>query len=288
MDPKKFLLSYYRNATKNFHIMRVTAPQEALQLHSHNYYQVYYVLRGSIRHHISTGSASLSAGDIFILPPNMPHYIEVLKREELAVYAMSFTPDFFQPSKESNPLLRDYLYYLRTAPVQRIPPRMELSYEDSSFAAVLFHRIFEEFLSNKAGKNEIIKESVAVLLSVFARACFEGSADALYVEENRQMVLYCIDYIKSHFDEPISLTEMVRLSAMSKTCFCSIFTSITGATFKEYLNRYRVERAAELLLAGEKVSVAGSSCGFSDFSTFYRNFKKHYGISPSDFIQKNR
>ena len=64
---------------------------------------------------------------------------------------------------------------------------------------------------------------------------------------------------------------------MSKTCFCSIFHSVVGMPFKEYLNRYRIEKAAELIASGEKASVAGSSCGYGDASTFYRNFKKIYG-----------
>ena len=48
------------------------------------------------------------------------------------------------------------------------------------------------------------------------------------------------------------------------------------------------ERAAELIAAGEKVSIAGTRCGFSDFSTFYRNFKKYKEISPAEFAKKSR
>ena len=103
---------------------------------------------------------------------------------------------------------------------------------------------------------------------------------------------YCLvmseKYIKNHFDEDITLGEIVRRSAMSKTNFCTIFNSIAGMPFKEYLNRYRIERAAELIASGEKISVAGNCCGYNDFSTFYRNFKKYMKISPSEFANKNK
>lgn len=287
MDAKKFVLSYYKNATRNFHITRITTPQEALNLHSHNYFQIYYVIRGTIIHHIKNSSAKLTSGDVFILPPNLPHYIEV-PEGNADFYSMSFTPEFFQNGKESNKLILDFMYYLKTETAKNIQPKISLIYEDSIFVEVLLKRIIEEFLDEKTGKNEIIKESVSVILSVFARVYFEKTAETLHIEENKQRVMYCVDYIKNHFEEEITLTEMVHLSAMSKTCFCSIFTAITGTTFKEYLNRYRIERAAELIASGEKVSVAGRYCGYGDLSTFYRNFKKYIGMSPSAFANKNR
>ena len=145
---------------------------------------------------------------------------------------------------------------------------------------MLLRRISEEFSGKKTGKNEIIKESVSVILSIFARVYFEETAQMLKVEENRELVMHCIGYIQNHFDEEITLGEMVRLSAMSKTCFCSVFTDITGTSFKDYLNRCRIEKAAQLLGEGEKVSTACIGSGYNDLSTFYRNFKKYKGVSP--------
>lgn len=286
MDIKNFVLSYYKNAAKDFHITRITAPQEALKLHRHNYFQVYYVISGTILHHVESSVAKLTSGNVFILPPNLAHYIE-LPEGKADFYSMSFTPDFFQNGKENNKLLLDFLYYLNGSAEKNIQPKITLSYEDSAFVEVLLRRISEEFSGKKTGKNEIIKESVSVILSIFARVYFEETAQMLKVEENRELVMHCIGYIQNHYDEEITLGEMVRLSAMSKTCFCSVFTAITGTSFKEYLNRFRIEKAAELLEEGAKVSSVGIRCGYNDLSTFYRNFKKYKGISPYGFLQEH-
>ena len=178
--------------------------------------------------------------------------------------------------------------YLQTEGPEKIEPKVSLSYEDAVFAKTLFQRILEEFSGDKTGKNEMIKELVSVLLSLFARVYFEENAPALAAKENRQLVMHSMEYIKNHFDEEITISEIIRRSAMSKTNFCVLFRSVTGMPFKEYLNRYRIERAAELIASGEKVSVAGRYCGYCDFSTFYRNFRKYMGISPSDFAKRNR
>jgi two-component system response regulator YesN len=61
-----------------------------------------------------------------------------------------------------------------------------------------------------------------------------------------------------------------------------------GIPFKEYLNRYRIDKAAEFVSSGEKVSVAANLCGYNEFSTFYRNFKKYKNLSPSEFGNKTK
>ena len=287
MNIKKFVLSYYKNATHDFHITRISSPKEALHLHSHNYFQIYYLVSGRLIHHLENTRADLTAGDIFILPPDQPHYIET-PDGEVDFYSLSFTSDYFQNVKEANKLILDFLLYLQTEQTEKIEPKISLSYEDTIFINALFKRILSEFSGNKTGKNEIIKETVSVILSLFARVYFEENASALIAKENRQLVMHGIEYIKNHFDEDITLSEIVRRTAMSKTNFCGIFNSITGMPFKEYLNRYRIERAVELIASGEKISVAGNTCGYGDFSTFYRNFKKYMEMSPSEFANKKR
>lgn len=165
------------------------------------------MLSGKITHHLEGGCAKLSGGDVFIVPPNLPHYIDA-NDGAVDFYAMSFMPDFFLGIGESNKLITDLLYYLKTAAL--------------------------EFSGDNIGKDEVIRECVSVLLSLFARIYFEEKAESLRLEYNRSSVLHCNEYIKNHPDEDLSLSEIARRSAMSKTCFCSIFSSITGTTIKHF------------------------------------------------------
>ncbi len=284
MDIKKFVLSYYKNATNDFHITRISSPREALKLHSHDYFQIYYIISGSAIHHLENSEAKLSPGDVFILPPNQPHYIEILKNN-VDFYSLSFMSDYYKRNREDNKLVLDFLLYLQTETTEKIEPKVSLSYEDSLFVKSLLDRIMSEFTHKKTGNSEIIKETVSVLLSLFARVYFEKNVDVLITKENRQLVLHSIEYIKNHFDEDVTLSQIVHHSAISKSCFCAMFRSIVGMSFKEYLNRYRIEKAAEMIKSEKKISVVGNCCGYNDFSTFYRNFKKYKGMSPSEFAK---
>lgn len=286
MDIKKFVLSYYKNATEDFHIMRITCPHEALKLHSHDYYQIYYVVSGKIIHHIGQNCAELCSGDVFILPPNLPHYIETAS-DEVDFFSLSFMPEFVQRNIESNRLVSDFLYYLKTVQSYDIQPKFAFGYEDTLFINLMFQRILKEFQDNKTGKNDMLKSNVMILLTLFARVYFEEQADTLASQENKHLVMHCIEYIKTHFSEDITLSKIVHHCGMSKTCFCSLFGSMVGTSFKDYLNQYRIKKAADFLTRGEKLANVCTYCGYNDFSTFYRNFKKYMGVSPSEFTKGN-
>ncbi len=282
MDIKKFVLSFYKNAADGFHIHRITHSTEAVKLHSHAYYQVYYIHSGRIIHHVQCAAAGLSCGDVFILPPDVPHFIE-LPEESADFYSMSFMPDFFQNPEGSSRLVADFLHHLTASAAESIQPKISLSEDEIPFIETLFERILKEFSDDRAGKKEIIHAYVSLFLSILARYYFEDEAESLRLQAGRETVAHCIAYIQNHFDENLTLAGMARRFAMSRTGFCSLFASVTGTSFKNYLNNYRIQKACEMIRNGEKVSSVSLLCGYSDYSTFHRNFKKFMTVSPAQY-----
>ena len=282
MDVKKFVLSYYGNATEDFHIKEITRPRGALSLHSHGYFQIYYVKSGRVTHHLSYASAELCPGDVFIIPPDLPHYIEA-SEEGLRFYSVSFMPRLAEAVAKGNKLVGDFLHCLCELSAEKVPPSLTLGEDDIIFADALLDRIMKEFSGDEAGREALITSALGLLLSVFARAYLEDRQEDVRLRSDREAILYTLAYVKNHLAEPITLSEMAKRTAMSKTVFCTAFQSVTGEPFKRYLNRQRVLGAAQLIKKGESVAVAARLSGYPDFSTFYRNFKKQFGISPSEY-----
>ena len=190
MDVKRFVLSYYKNATSTFYISEITAPTEACNLHTHDYFQVYYMLSGKITHHLESGCAELSGGDVFIVPPNLPHYIDA-NDGPVDFYAMSFMPDFFLGIGESNKLIADFLYYLKTAALENIQPKFTLPHEDIFFIVrdkdALCAKLAAEDLDAGVAEEFLHLQYVCLAAAVFHSlivageedvAIFEGLADA--------------------------------------------------------------------------------------------------------------
>ncbi len=282
MNIKKFVLSYYSNATEDFHIKEITKPQEALSLHNHEYYQIYYVKSGSLIHYLEKLSAELKAKDVSIIPPNMPHYVKT-KAKDLCFYSISFTPHYIVEIIKSNKLAADFLHCINDLLNNKVEPKLTLRLEDIALADALVLKIMQEFSSNNTSRDVIIKSSLSLLLSIFACAYFDERFENVRFVSERDAILHCLGYIKNHLSEQMTLSEMAKRTAMSKSSFCKNFRKITGESFNNYLTREKVESAATLIKSGKLVFEAAMELGYKDTSTFYRNFKKHFGVSPKEY-----
>ncbi len=60
-------------------------------------------------------------------------------------------------------------------------------------------------------------------------------------------------------------------------------TALTGMSTTNFIRQQRLTRASQMLTAGENVSQVAYAVGFGSLSYFTRSFKKHFGITPSDF-----
>ena len=98
MDIKNFVLSYYNNAVENFHIQKVEKSYEAKKPHTHEYFQIYYIAKGSLVHFIENTSSKLCQSDMFIIPPGVVHYI--YPEPNTVFYSFSFMPDFFHETNQ--------------------------------------------------------------------------------------------------------------------------------------------------------------------------------------------
>jgi AraC-like DNA-binding protein len=93
-----------------------------------------------------------------------------------------------------------------------------------------------------------------------------------------------IRYIEGRFEEQLTLDEMARISNMSRFYFARRFKEATGHSFKEFLNRRRVQEAKDLMKRdGLNISQACYAVGFGDLSYFGRVFRRIEGQSPSDY-----
>lgn len=275
MDIKNFVLSYYKNSQEDFHLQKVEHAFEAKKPHTHEYFQIYYVKKGSLTHFVEGKSSVLNHSDMFIVPPRTVHFIDT--KNDTVFYALSFMPDFLS---NSGRLANAFLEQIKKDAMR---PKIGLSANDVFFVEALIERMYQEFTLSPLGFADNIRASAGVLVTILARKYFENETTPLFFTNNKDYVLHCVEYIKTNYAENITLEEMTKRSMMTKNSFCRIFREIVGCTFKEYLNRCRIKKSAELIKNGEKISAAALLCGYADFSTFYRNFVKIMGIPPSKY-----
>ena len=93
-----------------------------------------------------------------------------------------------------------------------------------------------------------------------------------------------IEYISENYTKDISLDELAEISHMTTNSFCRFFKSRTGKTAFEFLREFRINKACQMLINGEKsIAQICYDSGFNSFSSFNRIFKKLKDISASEY-----
>ncbi len=94
-----------------------------------------------------------------------------------------------------------------------------------------------------------------------------------------------MDYIEEHFSEILSLDLISRIALFSPFHFHRFFTLITGETPASFIQRIRIEKAAQKLKVEDDkpISEIAFSCGFTSISHFSRTFRKYFGMTAKEF-----
>ncbi len=84
----------------------------------------------------------------------------------------------------------------------------------------------------------------------------------------------------------ISVEKIAQHLNLDRTYFSVIFKKKTGLSPKQYILSYRMNIAANLIIKKHiTVSVVANSVGYSDLYTFSKMFKRHFGVSPSNYAK---
>jgi two-component system response regulator YesN len=96
------------------------------------------------------------------------------------------------------------------------------------------------------------------------------------------------EYVAKHFGEKFGIREAAAHAAMSESYFSHVFKKEAGISFVDYVNRARMERAAELLENRSlKMSDIAGQIGIDNPNYFSVLFKKIMGLSPQEYRNKN-
>jgi len=101
---------------------------------------------------------------------------------------------------------------------------------------------------------------------------------------HRKIIDTVKEYIDKNYSRDISLEQLSKQVYLSPVYLSFLFKSVTGENYTDYLKKIRLEKAKELLRRVElKVYEVGNMVGYNDYKYFSIQFKKAYGISPTEY-----
>lgn len=103
-------------------------------------------------------------------------------------------------------------------------------------------------------------------------------------EAGTEYVERAADYIRSHFQEDLTVSKLALYVGLNRSYLTTVFQNTLHVSPQQFLMRFRMERASQLLLEGTlSVGEVARSCGYPDPLTFSKAFKRTLGVTPSQY-----
>ncbi len=95
-----------------------------------------------------------------------------------------------------------------------------------------------------------------------------------------------LKFVNDNITSQLSPEEISKKFFISRTTLYSLFKKSTGTTFHDYVTAKRLIIARELLRLGNKPTYVATYCGFTEYTTFFRLYKKRFNQSPREINKK--
>lgn len=148
-----------------------------------------------------------------------------------------------------------------------------------------FERLFEEFRNGGSFRGYICLGILQETIGFLAREMDQPEVTPMRMKYAQTIKKYLLE----HYREQIEIDQLARLIRRSPNYTISVFREVLGCSPIKYVHQLRIMEACNLLLTSDMTIVNISSyLGYYDTSYFFRMFKKHTGVSPSEFAANGR
>ena len=251
-------------------------------LHVHSFFEICYVIKGKGVFKLDGVKFPLEQGHIFIARPDERHEIIACGEDPLGIFFWSYT---LVPSNvQQNALLTNIFDAFASS--------SDVILENQSRHLQLLEMLCSEMQDKRAGYLLAVESLCKQLILETARVCVPQKYDYSSYRSNQRshqdnVVNTVIRYLNDNYSEPLKLKEIAAQVYLSERHVSRIFKSVTGSSIKKFASQLRIDIAKQLLLNADKsISDVAYETGFQDVRYFSTVFKKHSGLSPSDFREK--
>lgn len=251
--------------------------QSNYTMHTHNGYELLYLIHGDADYAVEGNVYRLKRGDIMLMRRSESHYLILRSTacyERLVVnfeltdtevcdseaYVALSSMLFHQPLGKYNHFVSSlfpdnhWQYYMNRICSYSDPDRKMI------YLLPLLNELSEGYEKVKSSPEQTISNKSSAIVS----------------------------YINRHLFDELSLERICEYFFLSKSQLNRVFRKTTGTTVWNYILIKRLFHAREMMQGGENPTSIYEKCGFQDYVTFYKAYQKHFGCMPkADYRKKS-
>ena len=259
--------------------------------HWHEEFEIGFVTEGSVILGCGNRSYQMECGDIFFINSNVLHSMHRNSSHKFAIFkSIAFHSSLISDNVTSifytkylfpilsNVHFKECIINKEQPAYQSILEILENIWDDTYFENTDYELKVRNGLSTLFGILNQIRKNAEKITSL---------QTSNYLPEKRVQIL--LDYIHTYYKEKITIESLSKKASVSKTEVLRCFKSIIGVSPIHYLNNYRLQRAAHLLInTDNNIQEIAVDCGFDDNSYFSKLFRKKYHVTPHDYRFQKR
>lgn len=245
-----------------------------------DHYTIGYLVSGD-RKWISTETIRTSqSGDAGITKPHVYHRNCAMSDVPYDRYVIKVRSEVFKPiiniigNTEFDALCSNYLHF---------------SKESQSVIKELCDEMLEEY-TKAAPYSQLVLQGMVYKLFFYLyenHIPAESDYNTIYLKGFDERIQQALIYAENNLSGASSLKDVSSYVNLSPSRFSHLFKAVTGSSYTEYITEVRLQHVRILLNTGElSISQIAAKTGFSSGNYLCTLFKKHYGITPSDFRVK--
>lgn len=265
----------------NFKIFHIRDKKDIkFEYHHHDFSKIVILIDGDLTYYIEGKAYILKPWDILFVNKNEIHKPVVNPDKYYERIVIWLNPDFMAKYAQGN---NNLLKCFEVA-IKNNYNLLRLNMKSIEIIKNLIQDIQNCNNSNEFG-SEILKESLFVQLMVLMNRLFLNSDKNRDIEDIQydKTIEGVLNYINSNLENDLSIDTIASEFFISKYYLMRKFKNQIGSSIHNYVVQKRLILARSLISDGLSMSSVCSRCGFNDYSSFVRAFKKVYGVSPSNY-----
>ena len=258
------------------------APTGAMTFHYHDFYEIIYVLEGEYSSMLETQTYHMKKGDFLLIDQNVMHkYHYVEKKHDSSKRIILWVTSRMLAELSGGDMDLSACFRGEGPCAYHFP----IYYEEMLQGYLLKLAMTELVEAKQPGAKEVLDRGYLTLFFAHLNLLC-GGHEYLFAREDlveHPLVEQVSDYVDRHMEEQISLDCLAGQVHMSKYHFLRRFKELTGMTVHSFVVNKRLIKACEALRGGVSVTESWQLTGFSDYTSYLRNFRGNYGITPGKY-----
>lgn len=233
--------------------------------HAHKAWEILFVKSGNLNYIVGNHIYQVGKDFLLITRPNTIHSISFNTSEAYERYRISFDEAMMPDSLMAMiPDDLDIVDFNGNELICNLFEKMRFYADEFApdVSYLMFQNLIQELLYNSIHTTNSLKRIKAIT--------------------KQPTIVRATEYINAHITERLNIDDVATELFISRSHMYHLFVKHLNTTPKKYIVSQKLLLAQRDLRLGYKPIEVCARCGFSDYSTFYRDYKEHFGYAPSN------